>query len=218
MILLTSFSVAFLLAAQAVSQDVEPAKCCVDRQFTAQMASVGGRTYPITGSTVFWDTYSTVAYDYYNKRVGAEIHVRQPNGSEEVMGVLYDFNRKMQYGEKHDGSCFTAPLNDPMGEAWVSQNAKYLGEGKFGYGTESLAIQTWEYIIPGTDINTKRAFTKSCVPVVSTYYGTIDNMPQNAVEFFSNYSPGIPDLSVLDVNTYITPANSNRSCDTFNAR
>merc|ERR1711963_723517 len=122
------------LATAAWGQDVEPNKCCVDKTFMGQVSAVGGTYYPITGNVQFEDSYTFFAYDYYNKVVGAEFHLRLKNGSEQVTRSLLDYNTDTQYITTDNTSCVMTKIGMPMEDPCVPAGARYLGASKVGYG------------------------------------------------------------------------------------
>jgi len=182
--------VAMVTLAQA--QDAEPNKCCFDKTFTGQVGAVGGTYYPITGNVQFEDSYTYFAYDYYNKVVGVEYHLRLPNGTEQVTRSLLDYNTDTQYVTTDNTTCVSTKIGMPMEEPCIPADAKYLGAAKVGYGNEALTLWSWEHKVPNTDIVYKRSFTSSCVPVLSAYYGTVNGTPKNSFQVYSGYTPGIP--------------------------
>jgi len=192
------FCASLLLSAHA-ADITEPAKCCVDRQFTVMVAALSGTYYPITGNAEVEDSYTYVAYDFYSKKVGYEYHLKVPGGNETVTRSIMDYTGGKIYTQLQDGNCYITDLKEQMEEPCVPADATYLGESTIGYGKESLIVKTWEYVEPGTDVMRRRTFTKDgCVPFASGYYGTVDKTPKNGVEFFTGYKPGIADDTIFD--------------------
>jgi len=202
------------MATAAWGQDAEPNKCCVDKTFMGQVSAVGGTYYPITGNVQFEDSYTFFAYDYYNKVVGAEFHLRLKNGSEQVTRSLLDYNTDTQYITTDNTSCVMTKIGMPMEDPCVPAGARYLGASKVGYGAESMTLWSWEYQIPNTDILYKRAFTSSCVPVISAYYGTVNGTPKNSFQMYSGYNPGI---SADIAATLKAPVDADKVCTKIDA-
>ncbi|RUS74907.1 hypothetical protein EGW08_017323 [Elysia chlorotica] len=178
---------------------VEPKKCCLDRQFSVSIGEIGGKAYPITGNSVFLDGVTYLAYDFYKQMIGAESHMRQPDGSDKVTRTLLDYNTMRMYVDD-SGVCSILNITEPMEDPCVPANATYMGEVRFGYGTASLEVNTWEFerASGNSRILVRRSYTKtSCVPVIETYYGTVDGASTDVSHFFVNFKPGIDNPSDL---------------------
>jgi len=203
---ITAILAAILVASDAAAVPAaEPPKCCVDRQFTGQMSEISGTHFPITGDSVFEDSYTFFAYDYYRKKAGVEHHLRLANGTEKVTKSLMDYNQGMLFVDTGNNTCYAEKILIPMEQPCIPADAVFLGESTLGYASESIKTLSWEYRPANSDIVYKRMFTKDgCVPIASAYYGTVNGVPKNSIQIFSNYSPGIPDPKILD--TSVDPA------------
>lgn len=212
MLTFLTLTAAILVATHSAAVMPEPAKCCIDRQFTGKVSELSASHFPITGSTVFEDSYSYFAYDFYRKKTGVEHHIRLPNGTEQVSKSLLDYNQDMIFVETSNTTCYAQKLGVPMETPCVPADAVYLGTSRIGYANEAIVVNTWEYTPPGTDIVYKRTFTKDgCVPVAFAYYGTVNGVPKNGVQLYSDYNPGIADPTILDID--VDPAYCSKASD-----
>ncbi|KAK3794394.1 hypothetical protein RRG08_061061 [Elysia crispata] len=195
---LTSAVVSVCVAQTA--QLMEPKKCCLDRQFTVAIGEIGGKSYPITGNSVFMDGVTYVAYDFYKGMIGSETHMKQPDGSDKVTKSLLDYNTNRLYLTEN-GVCTILNITEPLEDPCLPDSATYMGSAMFGYGTESLEVNTWEFerASGNSKVLIRRSYTKTtCVPVVEAYYGTVDGASTEVTHFFVNFKPGVDNPSDLE--------------------
>jgi len=182
--------------------EAEPAKCCFDKEYSAVLGEAGGTV--VNGHAVGLDGTVTLGYDFYRKRQGSKTQLRQPDNTMQTTFSLQDFANKVQYLTDDNGQCTARHMTDAeeMYPPCVPDNARYLGNATFGYGTETLYIDSWEFTVPNSDVLTKLAVTDACVPVVEALYGHMGGASTELTYFFTAYHPGIEDL-----NSLIPPAN-----------
>jgi len=189
--------VACVLVAAAAAQT----KCCFDKQYSAVLGEAGGTV--VNGNAVGLDGTVTLGFDFYLQRQGSKAVMRQPDDSFVTTNTVQDYKNRMTYITDEGGRCtsFRMEASEVMYPPCVPDDARYLGNGTFGYGSETLYIDSWEYNMPGTDVLMKLAVTDTCVPVVEAQYGHINGASTELTYFFTAYHPGIDNLGMLEPPT-----------------
>merc|ERR1712121_121506 len=200
-------------AATTTPAPTEPPKCCFDKEFSAVLGEAGGTLANGVATTL--EGSVLLGYDFYRQRQGSVTTLRHPDGSVNITYTIQDYANRVSYVTGENGVCnsYRMPNTEQMYPPCVPDDARYLGAGLFGYGPETLAVHTWEYTLPHSDVIVKMALTEgSCVPVVEALYGHIAGASTEITYFFTSSHPGIEDLNRLnppDNCPFVNPGNNN---------
>ncbi|ESO84137.1 hypothetical protein LOTGIDRAFT_155462 [Lottia gigantea] len=180
-----------VLAFVAVSTAQDPPRCCIDKEFEAYLDEAGSfvsaqdkEFHPLKG-------YTTVAYDYYAKKMSLRVHNTFENGTEIAGTLIFDYENKLEYAiYKRKCTIYKLPL--PMRSPCISDNATYDGELTMGYGAHTLKLHTWKDVQPGTNFPVKLSVSiDGCVPVVESIYVDTPKAKSEIVYIISNFHAGI---------------------------
>ncbi|KAK6170583.1 hypothetical protein SNE40_018943 [Patella caerulea] len=175
--------------------------CCIDREFEADTGVIGSSIrkdvfHPIEG-------FNTMSYDSHNQMVNIQVTV-VVNGNLFQNKILMNYNTKREYVIRN-GHCTVYELNAPIRDPCIPADATYLRSPIYGYGSNTLEADTWEYVSPVTGAFDRFSVTKdSCIPLVLAQYNPnaplSDNTTQtDLVLIYSNFRVGIKDRKVFSV-------------------
>ncbi|XP_050394611.1 ependymin-related protein 1 [Patella vulgata] len=189
-----------LLVAYAESAD--PTKCCVDREFEAYLDEAGSyftpqdkEFHPIKG-------FTTIAYDFYSKRMNLRVHNTLENGTVINSNLLFDYANQIEYAI-YKGICTAHKYHVPMRQPCIPANATYDGPLTMGYGSNTLKLETWKYPISELNSDVKLSISQDgCVPVVESIYIKGKNgADTDIIYIISNFTPGIKNRGRLEIPT-----------------
>ncbi|ESO84138.1 hypothetical protein LOTGIDRAFT_229628 [Lottia gigantea] len=180
-----------VLAFVAVSTAQDPPRCCIDKEFEAYLDEAGSfvsaqdkEFHPLKG-------YTTVAYDYYAKKMALRVHNTFENGTEIAGTLIFDYENKLEYAI-YNRKCTIHKYPLQMREPCIPDNATYEGKLTMGYGAHVLQLNTWKYIQPKTHFPVKLSVSvDGCVPVVESIYMTGSKSKSEIVYIISNFHAGI---------------------------
>jgi len=216
--------VVLALAVAGASAQATGGRCCFDNQYTAVLGEAGGTV--INGNAMPVDGSVELSYDFY-KKVQATVTTERIQGSDpaafKTTKRLDDYANRVVYLTDENGNCVSYAQNSQvdfvMTPACVPAEATYLGNGTFGYGTETLHIDAWEWteVDAFKNFTLKLAVTDTCVPVVEARYGYIIHpnqaqesrkQPLELTYFYTNYHPGILNADNLQPPAVCPPPGS----------
>ncbi|KAK6170585.1 hypothetical protein SNE40_018944 [Patella caerulea] len=141
--------------------------CCIDREFEADTGVVGS-TYR-KGIFSPYEGHNMITYDSHNKMVSVKLTIDGQAHRDHIQ-ILMDYNSKREYIITN-GKCTVSELNTPITDPCIPANATYLRSPIYGYGSNTLEADTWEYFSPATGALNRFSVTKdSCVPLVLAQY------------------------------------------------
>ncbi|KAK6170582.1 hypothetical protein SNE40_018942 [Patella caerulea] len=173
--------------------------CCTDREWSADMGLTGssfrsGFFTPLEG-------HSTMFYDYHGKK----LTIKTSLGSTYKNTVLLDYDKKREYFLVN-GKCSVYELVIALRKPCIPANATYLRESIYGFGSNTLVADVWEYVEPSNGALTRFSVTRdSCIPLIQAQYNphppAQPGTQTDIVYVYSNFNPGIKDRSVFDIPT-----------------
>jgi len=183
----------------------EPTRCCFDKQFSSILGEIGG-TVKDNVPTNF-QLSMAMGFDYYRGRDGTLGTYPLPDGTSFQVKTINDFNRKIIYTKTINGSC-TAKAMRPGAVQFgpcLPDDATYVGNATFGYGSETITVNSWKFLDSASHITPKPeslvAFTENCVPFAQTVSGNLadDGALTQVTMFYTAYHPGLQDFHDLDI-------------------
>jgi len=179
----------------------EPRRCCFDKEFSAVLGYLGGTVTNGVASAIRGSSY--MAYDYYRHRQGTILTYVLPDNKTTTVWTVQDYNLGKMFTRVDNGSCTATPT--PPGSVLfgpcLPDDAVYTGNATFGYGNDTLLVNGWEFRdrtqnLPEAPKNIIE-FTEECTPFAQSMWGNIGGGPLQLTLFYTEYHPGIVDLSQL---------------------
>ncbi|ESO84141.1 hypothetical protein LOTGIDRAFT_229629 [Lottia gigantea] len=173
--------------------------CCIDREFEADLGVIGSNY----GGRHFnaFEGVSSISTDTHAKMTSVDTHVLV-NGSIFHTKIVLDYINHREYLVVN-GDCNVYELHVPARDPCIPDNATHLRETIYGYGTNTLYADVWEYTNPYTGGQTRLSVTKECVPLVATRYNAhspvAGGQPQDLVLIYSNFRVGIKSRHVFNI-------------------
>jgi len=200
-------------AAATVSGQDPPRPCCLDNQYSVDVGVVGETITDDPSTSVFIDGYINMGFDYYRDRQGLNMHFRQADGTMTVRYQLKDYATRRMYTKEANNTCtyVTIPDFDQLRAPCIPQDATFLGTSTFGYGHNSIEVNTWQFDYPLSAVNDSRlVFSVSkqhCVPITESIIGNVFGTVIEEALFYTNYHPGLEHLNDLDIPDNCVAAN-----------
>ncbi|PVD34847.1 hypothetical protein C0Q70_06126 [Pomacea canaliculata] len=184
------------LVASVLGQTDEPFPCCISRQFEAVLVQFGGTAVGGRGQLI--ENYYMIFFDHDAKilRVNSLLTGATPDATTAGY-IIDDYKSGKRYMVDSNNTCYVSPVATAMPEPCVPSNATYIGKGVLGYGSDSLRVNSWQYIETSTGLSARAAITDDCVPVLQIVTGDIGGAPTELTNIFSNFKPSITSRSVF---------------------
>ncbi|XP_076460736.1 uncharacterized protein LOC143293575 [Babylonia areolata] len=208
----TSEKIMTSLLLTGIASGQQPAKCCFDKEYAVNIGIVG-ETLPEDPNDVFFiDGFVRMGFDYYRDRQALMTVLKQPDGSMSTRYQLKDYANRRLYTTVDNKTCTYSDIAsfDVLRPQCIPDNATFVGASEFGYGHNSLRVNTWQFTYPlSANNNSGIILTVTqdhCVPVTESIIGSIEGIPIEESLFFTNYHPGIQDLRTLEIPDNCQPA------------
>ncbi|XP_060562004.1 uncharacterized protein LOC132721675 [Ruditapes philippinarum] len=151
--------------------------CCVPPQWEGTTSFV--TTIVHNGKPIVSTGYVSMAYDAVNKKIGQYEYISMGGKPQRRLGALLDYNTNMKYIINDQGKCYKQALNrraQDFGGCIPDNSTKVGSKDVVGLGDNSMTVDTFRL-----DYGAVAAYisvtSDSCVPVLETIRGTLDNSP-----------------------------------------